>query len=470
MDFSAHANIFVLIIGIIIFISSFRFFSFSFAFWLGVSPLIYQFRTFENWEFLPADRLIKCLLFAVALVKLRKYWSKINNKSFYFYYALFIGALLISSAFSPIWVQSLGRSMTFAVPLMVGIMAMVCLMDSPHGFRLILQGIIAGVVFTTGYGILEFALQQNILVDLNVINQEFDYLTEVRYGSSGRVTSFLSQPVYAALYYFSTLPILLFYGRYYCKSVMSKSFIIVNFILGLFIVFLTGTRSVYLAIIFIPFLYLILVRQGFLKILGGYFLVAMIMLPFLPESFWDYTLESFNPEATKVSSGFFGRVELTEVLWEYFKENLLFGLGPGYVQAMGTAMESFFKLRGLENQYVSLLSESGLVGFTAFMIFLVKTLSFYRRANVSGNKLANDWWAMSLTIFCIMLIIGVSVSFINTIVMDYLMVYISITIYLQGTAQYTPSRDKHAFLQLLPPPLRLRPPSLPVAQASWNEK
>ena len=158
------------------------------------------------------------LLFGVALIKIRGNWNKIPGISLFVYFLIFVFAILLSAIFSDMPLSSLARTLTFIVPLMMGVMVLAAAMDKDNGLRVIMRAMIIGIAIAIGYGIVELILQKNLLLEMGVLPWDEDYMSDVRFGISGRISSFIGQPIYAALYLFIMLPVILFYKKYYNQS------------------------------------------------------------------------------------------------------------------------------------------------------------------------------------------------------------------------------------------------------------
>lgn len=434
MDNVQLVNISIIFIGVIIFATSLINYTYAIALWLILFPIVGTIKGFEGWEILPMERIINTLLFIVALIKLRVNWYKISGVSILLYFLFFTLACLLSSLFSEMPVASLGRSLTFIFPLMMGIIVLAAIMEKEDGLRVIVQAMIVGFAITLLYAIVEFILQKNFMVDLGLLPWGEDYLADIRFGISGRISSFIGQPVYAALYFLIMLPLIFFYREYYVESSPIKSLYSIFAALGIILIFLTGTRSVYLPLLLLPLIYLSYRKRKalFLSPVFYYYILALVLLPFvLPEKFTEYTLESFqdiNPLNLATTSGFYGRLELTAFFWDLFKEHIFWGFGPGYIQSMATSLALFQNLLGMENQYAALLVESGLIGFLTFLLFIIKAIKMSAATCLNENPLISDWAIMTSSIITLVMLIAISVYIVNGLIMSYLMTYLAIMI------------------------------------------
>ena len=108
-----------------------------------------------------------------------------------------------------------------------------------------------------------------------------------------------------------------------------------------------------------------------------YFWTLCCCLFFFPKNFSIYIIESFqdvDPLNIGATSALYTRLELSEFFFELLKEHVFLGFGPGFIQRMAASVGMFWNLRGMENQYAALLVESGVIGFLAFMVFIIKAI------------------------------------------------------------------------------------------------
>jgi O-antigen ligase len=434
MDNIQLINIIIIFIGAIIFVISIMNYTYSIALWLVLFAIVGQIKGFHGWEIFPMERILNTLLFVVALIKLRGSWYKLPDASIFTYFLWFIIACLLSSLFSEMPLPSLGRSLTFLAPLMMGIMVLAAIIEKENGLQLIIRAMIVGFTIAIFYAIVEFILQKNYLADLGVLPWDEDYLSDIRFGISGRISSFIGQPVYTALYLLVMLPLILFYREYYVTDRTMKIIYIILVILGVMAIFMTGTRSVYLPLIILPLVYLFY-RKGmaiFSSTLFYIYLVALVLLPFvLPGRLIEFTLESFRGSDSlnlAATSGLYGRLELTDFFWDLFREHIFLGFGPGYIQRMADSLAVFKNLAGMENQYAGLLVESGIIGFLVFMVFIIKVIKMSAVTCWDANLFISDWAVITSSIFTLVMLIAISVYIINGPIMYYLMVYLAILI------------------------------------------
>jgi hypothetical protein len=427
-------NLVILFMGLIILLISLTNYTYAIAIWLVLFPIVGQIKGFDGWEIFPMERILNTLLCGIALIKIKVNWKKLPDASLFIYYLWFIFVLVLSSIFSEIPIPALGRTLTFTVPLMMGIMVLAAIQENENGLRMIIGAMILGFSITIAFAVVELLLQKNFLVDMGVLPWDEDYLSDIRFGISGRISSFIGQPVYAALYFMTTIPLILFYRKYYVRNSTMKLIYAILFALGIMMIFLTGTRSVYLFFAVAPFIYLYY-KKGKKIFSSSFFyiyLLVLVFLPFLlPQKFIDFTMESFqavNPLNVATTSSFYGRLELTEFFWDLFKEHVLLGFGPGFIQRMAAEVAMFRNLRGMENQYAGLLVESGIIGLSTFMLFSIKFIKMTSATCQDDDPFTSDWAIMTSSIFTLVMLIAVSVYIANGPIMNYLMMYLAIMI------------------------------------------
>lgn len=438
MDNVILINVFIIFIGLAILLLSCLDFTYGLAAWLVFLPIVVSIRGFEGLEILPMERVFNALLFGVALIKIGGNWSKIPGTSLFVYYLLFLFAVLLSAIFSDMPLASLARTLTFMAPLMMGVMVLAAVMDKEYSLQVIMRAMIIGFAITIGYGIVELIFQKNMLLAMEVLPWDEDYMSEVRFGISGRISSFVGQPIYAALYLFIMLPVIMFYKKHYNENYTIKLLYLVLIILGIIMIILTGSRSVMLPLAVFPLLFLIYSYGKKIfktKWLYYYIFGFLLLMVLLPKELLNFIIESFevvdqlNIAAT---SALYTRLELSEFFYELVKEQVFGGYGPGFIQRMAASVGMFWSLRGMENQYAALLVESGVIGFLAFMVFIIQAIKMSVATCRDKNSLTSDWAVMTSSIFSLVMVIALSLYIVNTFIMNYLMIYLAILMALKA--------------------------------------
>ncbi|HEC80202.1 MAG TPA: O-antigen ligase family protein [Firmicutes bacterium] len=143
------------------------------------------------------------------------------------------------------------------------------------------------------------------------------------------------------------------------------------------IIIFTQSRSGFIVLCSIIFLYLIRVRKNWKYLL----IVTLIMLIFmttLPEKYTSRVLGFFSKGKKELKEE--PRYKLTMVAIDIFKKNPLFGGGSGaYWYEFGTKycyeMYGKKKFKAVHNEYLKLLSENGLFGFLSVVILIFYSFS-----------------------------------------------------------------------------------------------
>ena len=225
MDTVLYVNIIIIAVGIVIFIISMIDYAIAFAFFLSIYPIIYTAAVIEGWSGYNPSRIIIFLLFIVALFKIKPYWQQIPYKGIIYSYVLFMLMLLISVILSELPKETFTRSLIYLLPIMFYCCTLVAVISNKKGLRYIFVAFIIGFTLTTVYGLIEIIMQRNILVDLGIIVQEYEWITDIRL-EYGRITSFIGQPVIASIYFIFTIPVVYFIRKYYIESKLAKHFIV----------------------------------------------------------------------------------------------------------------------------------------------------------------------------------------------------------------------------------------------------
>lgn len=123
-------------------------------------------------------------------------------------------------------------------------------------------------------------------------------------------------------------------------------------------------------------------------------LVAGVLLVGLAGFFWKHAT-FFQKGATSVSA----RFDYWRAAVQTAKDKPLFGTGPG---TFAIAYEKIKRpesemARLVHNDYLEQASDSGLVGFLAYALFLVAAVTFsYPKAGTTAAKGSNDWLAFAV--------------------------------------------------------------------------
>ncbi|PIX16121.1 hypothetical protein CO110_10300 [Candidatus Desantisbacteria bacterium CG_4_9_14_3_um_filter_40_11] len=134
-------------------------------------------------------------------------------------------------------------------------------------------------------------------------------------------------------------------------------------------------------------------------------ITVLIVLSFAPAQYWERmkTLKNCQSEESA-----FSRIELYKAGWSMWKDYPILGVGPGnfryickqYYQGPGS------KARVSHNTYFQLLSETGIIGFLLYMLFIfliLKDLRFVRQryalVEVDGIQIKNIALALEISLY-----------------------------------------------------------------------
>jgi len=218
----------------------------------------------------------------------------------------------------------------------------------------------------------------------------FNYLRgNVAVAYEGRYSATGVNAVDLALILMIGLPISMQLFFVYGQNIMGTVMKIVNLIyipLAIFAILLTGSRTSLIAVI--PFvIYLIGTQQikfdRKIAVLGILFIVVLAMLPFIPQAI---TSRLGTLGASIEAGDLGGRVELWRQALLIFSKHPILGLGSG---TLGSVIGS-----AAHNTLISVVTETGFIGFTLFLGILVTVL--FQAVNVPNHN-SGLWVAVFLT-------------------------------------------------------------------------
>lgn len=441
MEIGVYVYDIVIVIGILLFIIALINFSVAFALFLAIYPIIYKVPVIEGLEYLPADRIIISMLFIVAIVKIIPYWKKIPFKSIMYTYAIYFATLFISAMASALPWEAFTRTLTYLIPVMFFACALATVIDDRKGLKYLTRGILVGFAVTCAYGLVEILLQKNYLVDLGIITQDYDWMTDIRLGY-GRITSFIGQPIYAALYYLFTIPIIYFIMTYYIRSVISKVIILLLLLLSVICIIYTGSRTGIMGlVIFIGIYYFFHIHElNIIKQLSLGILMIGLFYFIAPEGLFGYNIASLlidNPG--KEAQELMGRIDITFNMLDIAMENIVFGLGPGFVLKMKEASGLFMEVAGMENQYAAVLVDSGIIGFGAYLLFIYTIIKVSVTLKSSKSYLVSAWAKVVLSMISVLVITSFTYGYLESIIFQIIMICLGIEIgvcYLDSLEQF----------------------------------
>jgi hypothetical protein len=451
----------LLAIGFILVLTSVDNFTRSFAIWWALFPLVIKLTPIEGLV-IPSCRLITSALFVIAVFKFLNRRKQFPAGAFWNSYVFFLVLASISAIISEQPVEALGKTFTYLEPLMWAIMAAYCAVSDKNALRTISKGILWGLAGVIAYGVVEAIYQASPLYDSGLLRAEIIYITDFRFGSSGRIMSTIGQPLGTSLYFVATLPLIIFYGKYLTRSLAKKLLCFLLLATGLFCLVTTGSRTGYAAVLIVPLAYYAFNMSSLRTmafILATYAMFFVMVQYLLPPDFMAYMSDSIQisgfDRGNVAVGNTLGRINLTERLLEIWQENPFFGLGPGYIPRMDAAgVPKFIGLGGSENQYAMLLAETGVVGMLGYAIFVFCVLRLLVTASKRNSPAKVQWASFAGSILLAILVAAVSVTIIASIAAMLIMTYLGLAVVFakervgapQVANQGTPGNSSRAYL------------------------
>ena len=360
--------------------------------------------------------LIGMTIFVLLHKKPGDYWKSLFKQPGFVWFILFILGNLLS-AFRVLRVDAVFRAISYLEPLLFYLLAYTIVRINSQNLPRLLRVVIIGGIFVIALGFLEMALQKPIFDLLQItetsLQEEYSvYMTINRFGLGGRIMSTVGQPVYASMYFTIWLLVSVFYVITFRPGLRYLLFILVP--LGILAILATGTLGSLLSLVpaLIVFILLNPGKKQTLILLGlGAFFVAVLSFR---SSFriFDYLQAALaTGSGGQESLNAAARIKLTLDLLNIFRQNLVFGYGPGVIQTLGLqGVEEFSGFAGLENQYAAILADGGLLAAIPYFFFILSTLSLFRRLYSSGEREIKLIGLMMLVIFTYYFVMVISVS------------------------------------------------------------
>lgn len=301
--------------------------------------------------------------------------SQILKNPIFLTFSSFIMANLVS-AFYHRSLDALFRSLTYFEPLLYfGLTWFWANLEKGQLTQFLGNFLIAGF-WVQIIGVIEMVTQKSIRRLLSVPSETpWEYLfAENRFGLGGRISSTLSHPVYAGLYFIFLLLLTL-----YLFSLLKdrrKSWLLLLVPLNLVLILATGTRAVVICLVLsLLILGSFLYRQKKLLIpIMATSLTVLIFLLFLFPQILFYFQKSFHLKSgLHESANIRHRIILTRTFIQIFKSKPIFGNGPGLIQkeALKSKDPQWQKLSGIENQYAIILADGGLLAGLTYLAFII---------------------------------------------------------------------------------------------------
>lgn len=424
--------------GFVLGILAIRDFLRALTIWVALLPLLDGFNTIPGFEQFSAVRVGTMVLsFAWFLVFLNGR-IRLPKSSIAASYLLFLIASVVSSLLSREVAGSMMKLFSYAQPVLFLVLAAYAVRISPKAFQLLLRAMVIGFVLVTLYGTLEYILQQNPLADWGIIRVDAPYIQDSRFGISGRLVSTIGQPVYLSAYLLVGIPIAAYFQHTFVKKRATRLVILAFIILSFLVLILTGTRASYLSVTFMALLYVLLfqgkighrVRRMFYMLAVGIAIMCM-----LPQDFFDFLSNSINfdnPQQAAMTSTL-QRVALSTTLFEIFQANPLWGVGPGFVAhaALSGRFIDYEGLAGLENHYLTILAEGGIVGGAAYLIFMIIAFRqvIKKMRSVTGHL--QEFCRITIIVMSGLFVFAMSCIVLTALAMDLVMILLGLNSFVQ---------------------------------------
>ncbi|MFA5800904.1 MAG: O-antigen ligase family protein [Thermoleophilia bacterium] len=230
------------------------------------------------------------------------------------------------------------------------------------------------------YGFIEYAVQYNFLFPNHSNLQPSNTIH--------RIGSTLSQPVLFGAFLVQAFPYIFLLS--FSNQLWWRSLAITTFIWAFAALLLTYSKGSWIAVALISaasFIYL--VRSGIKKI-GPIFGVVIICLAIVA-AFWN---QAYNDISVRMTSSIGDRLVTWDGASKGISDNLFMGVGfrrGGDI--MNTYLESGWNKNLIDNTYLSIFMEQGLLGFSLWMIILGTTIVYGIRA--SRIKSGTQLWALA---------------------------------------------------------------------------
>ena len=295
-------------------------------------------------------------------------------------FGLFVFANLLSAIHA--WnIEAFYRAATYLEPLLFYVLSYYLVVKSSDNLPKILRAIILGGIIVGTIGVFEVAIQQSIFSFLNVCNDNnvMAYYDEDRFGLGGRISSLIANPVYASIYLIVVLIVSLHYVNVYKRSKLIQLILILA---GIFLVLATGTRAAIFSLLAASICFVIFSvgRVNGYRAFSLAMVFAALTVSIIMPNVMLYLDFSFLLDVREVASrNVMGRLILTQEFIEIFRENFIFGYGPGLIQKEGLsgylpAVPGIETLGGLENQYATILADGGIIAGFTYLLFMVSVI------------------------------------------------------------------------------------------------
>lgn len=237
---------------------------------------------------------------------------------------------------------------------------------------------IVSCFFVNLYGILENIVGRNYLYELNLIPTNIAYYIrdDIR-GGFGRSSSIFGQPI---AYGFYLIILFYFYIFLLKQGMLKRSWYIVLNIIHIIAIFLTISRSIWVAFIISLFFFTSLWgfrrKSYFAQILPIILIGILLLFPLSRGKLYDFAARSFSSYYEE-SSNIRARIGMIKAASIVVRERYLTGLGPGYPWHMREKyLSEGYDFHSYENTFLLLFLESGLLGLSSFILFILASLNW----------------------------------------------------------------------------------------------
>ena len=372
---------FFVICGIIFLLLSVLFFRRAWLTFLFLLPFLDLNPPLFEITKLPAYRMILIIVTLCFFFFYKKgffFWRKLFRSPGFASFGLFVLASLIS-ALHALNMEAIFRALTYIEPMLFYALTYYLVSRGFSRLRAILRTVITAGIIVSALGLMEIAFQFSVRKVLRIpLTPDLEAVfQEDRFGLGGRIASTISQPVYAGIY-FLILLILLFYFIFTHKP-RFKPLLLVLIPIYVLLMLGTGSRAAIVSLIFCVcslVFFSKLKKKVIIPVTAVTLILLVVFFVIFPQIF-QYFQKSASLDSTSAASyNIRKRIEMTNVFFNIFKENLIFGYGPGLIQkeALGGTSTQFEGYRGIENQYAIILADGGIIGGIAYLLFLVGAL------------------------------------------------------------------------------------------------
>ena len=289
-------------------------------------------------------------------------------------FALFVLANMLSALYNRS-LDAVLRSLTYTEPLFYFALTWIWINSEKNNLSRLLGNFVLAGFWVQIIGLMEMATQKSIRRLLGIPSSTpWEELFAInRFGLGGRISSTLSHPVYAGLYFLFLLLISIYFFSHFKPR--HKFLLLILIPLNLLLLLATGTRAVIICF----FLSLLVLAISFrpqkrilIPILTS-LLTGLIFVFFLFPQIPLYFQKSFKlVPGVQESANLRHRLVLTKTFLDIFAQKPIFGNGPGLIQKEALKEGSPLKgMSGIENQYAIILADGGLLAGLAYLAFIL---------------------------------------------------------------------------------------------------